>query len=106
MLYLQARVHFEEIELPLFVGDELTGARAHVTGVAHDAERGFRERRALPLPRVALHERSRRRGLLDDLLVPPLHAALTLAETDRAPLAVAEHLNLDVLGRGQITLQV
>ena len=39
----------------------------------------------------------RRRRLLEQLLVPALHAALALADDERAAVAVAEHLHLDVV---------
>ena len=59
-----------------------------------------------------LHRRAyllveRRRGrLLDQLLVAPLDRAFALAEREDAAVGVAEHLDLDVPGRGQRLLQV
>ena len=39
---------------------------------------------------------ARRRRLLDDFLVAPLHGAIALAERDHAARTIAENLHLDV----------
>ena len=49
------------------------------------------------------HER--RRGLLDHLLMAPLHRALAIEEVQHGAAAVADHLHLDVPRRGQVALQ-
>src|SRR5262245_60176699 len=89
MLDLDAAVQLEEEEVAA-VEHELGGARARVADRARESHgRGAHLRTE---PRV---ER-RRRGLLEDLLVPPLDRALALAERDHVPLRVAEELDLDV----------
>src|SRR5262249_55613903 len=98
MLHLEPRVDLEEEQLSLGARDELHRARAHVADAVHDAQRRVEQ---APPPPLALLSREEGRGrgrLFDDLLVPPLHAALTLAERRAAALAVADHLHLDVLG--------
>ena len=47
----------------------------------------------------------RRGRFLDELLVPPLHRAVPVAEMDHV-LAVAEQLHLDVPGGGDVPFQV
>ena len=44
-------------------------------------------------------------GLLDDLLVAPLHRAVADAERPGGALAVGDHLHLDVAGAGDQALQ-
>ena len=92
VLDLQPGVHLHEEELVRVVRrqDELDGARADVT----DRARGFDRRRA-HLRARGLVEQHRRR-FLDDLLVPPLQAALALAEVDDVAVGVGQHLDLDV----------
>src|SRR5207248_2655045 len=109
---------FSELELRLDEidpGDELRDRvldldppveleKVEVTAVEHElgcsgaaiVDRG-RERDcccAHPLAQVAVE--CRRGCLLEHLLVAPLHRALSLAERDHAPAAVAEQLDLDV----------
>jgi hypothetical protein len=55
--------------------------------------------------RLAPKERCRRRGLLDDLLVAALDAALALAEGERLAVRVAEDLDLDVAGLRDVALR-
>ena len=57
---------------------------------------------ALPHDRVEM----RCRRDLDDLLVPPLDAAIALTEVDDASCVVAEHLHLDVAHTGDVLLDV
>src|SRR5213076_3504100 len=47
----------------------------------------------------------RRRGLLDELLVSPLNAALPFDEADPGPAIPEEHLHLHVTGLLQILLE-
>ena len=106
VLHLEARVHLEEEEVPARVGDELARPRAHVADVLHDAQRRLEERPPARLARLAREEGRRRRRLLDDLLVAPLHAALALAERVGAAVRVAEHLHLDVPRLVDVALEV
>src|SRR5690606_14490192 len=96
VLDLEPGVHLEEVELAALRGDELDGAGADVAGGGHDAQGALVERLPAGLARLSLEERGGRRGLLDDLLVPALDAALALAERDGAALPIAQHLHLDV----------
>src|SRR5207237_10355779 len=58
-------------------------------------------------PRAAQRRVERRaRSLLDDLLVPPLDAALALEEMDRVAVPVREDLEFDVPGSSEELLQV
>ena len=101
MLDLQPGVHFHEEE---FVGafarhDELHRAG---TGIGN-GQRGVH--RCLPHPladpfAVGLIGQQWGRGLLDDLLVPPLQAAFPLAQMDRVAVRVGQHLDLDMPGVG------
>jgi len=90
MLDLQAGVHLHEIELAGRIEQELDRARARVADLARHRSR--RQPHAL-----AQHRIDGRRGrLFDDLLVPPLHGAIALAEMHDVARRVGEHLDLDV----------
>ena len=91
VLDLEPRVHLEEGEqlLPRVV-EELDGARA---AVAHGQREPLGRRLQLGGLPGGQH---RRGGLLDDLLVAPLHRAVTDAERPRRAVAVGDHLDLDV----------
>ncbi len=96
VLHLQPGVHLQEEELVRAVGgdDALHGARADVA----DRAGGLHGRPSHALPRVRVEQR--RRCLLDDLLVPPLQAALPLPEVQAVTVGIGEHLDLDVPRRG------
>ena len=96
MLHLQARVDLEEEQIATRVRDELARAGADVLHVFDDAERRFVQRAAALLTGGAREEGRGRGRLLDDLLVPALHAALAFAERVRSPVSIAEDLHLDV----------
>src|SRR5688572_18942131 len=89
MLDLDARVHLDEVETPVLV-QELERAGAAIADA--DARLGAD---AADLGAL-LRRDARRRRFLDDLLMPALHRAVALAEVHRAPLAVRQHLDLDV----------
>ena len=90
MLDLQARVHFEEIEVAVLVDDELDRAGALVVDRLGQRHRLL----AHGAPRLLVEERRRR--LLDDLLVAALDRAFALAEIDRVAMRVGQHLDLDM----------
>ncbi len=91
VLDLEAGVDLEEVEVA--VGEqELDGAGADVP----DRLRGGRGGVVEPLARLGTHRRTR--GLLHDLLVPPLDRALPLAQHPHRAVRVGEHLHLDVPG--------
>ena len=91
MFDLQARVHFQEIEL-------------RRVGVVHKFNRARRtiadglaqlDRRSLKLRTHRIGE-SGCRGLFDDLLVATLHRAVALAQCHHAAFAITEELYFDV----------
>ncbi len=90
MLDLEAGVHLEEVERAALGQEELARAGALVADGAGDPERGLRQ----PASRRLLDGRGRR--LLEDLLVPALDRAVTLAEMDAVPVAIEQDLDLDV----------
>src|SRR5258706_10006864 len=98
MLYLETRVYLEEIEGAVRSQQELRRHRARVA-------RGHRERDRGALQRGAELGRDRdRRGFLDELLVPPLQAALPLSQR-RSVAAVRDDLDLDVPGGMNVLLE-
>src|SRR5579883_3258991 len=90
MLDLDARVHLQEIEAPLAIGDKLHRAGADIALAARQRGRGLRH--GAP---GALAE-ARRGAFLDDLLEAALDRAFALEEMNGAAIAEAEHLNLDM----------
>ncbi len=92
MLDLQPGVHLHEEELVGTVGgdDELDGARADVADRARRVDRGG------PDSGPGRGVQQRRRRLFDDLLVPPLQAALALAEVHHVAVRIGQHLYFDV----------
>ena len=92
MLHLNARVHFDEVELARVIAQKLHGAGARIA----DLSQRFHHLIADSLPRFRVE---RRRGrLLQHLLVTPLKRAFALAEMDHVAVAVAQHLKFDVPG--------
>ena len=99
VLDLQPGVHLEEGERAVGREQELDGTRVHVAGRARRGDAG----RAQGLPLRGVEGRAGR--LLDDLLVPPLDGALALAEVHDATPRVGHHLDLDVPGPLDETLE-
>ena len=95
MLDLQPRVHLEEVEpgarRRLF-DEKLDGACILVAAAA----RAPRPQRRPSAPQLRRHRR--RRALLDDLLVPPLHGAFAFEQRHAHVVFVREDLNLDMPG--------
>jgi hypothetical protein len=90
VLDLEAGVHLDEVEAAVGGEQELDRAGALVGG---------RERRldGSAAERVAeIGGQVRGRRLLDHLLVAALERAVALEQVDRVPVAVGEHLDLDV----------
>ena len=99
MLDLQARVHLEEVELAVVGDEELDGAGVGVADAARRGDRGGGQ---------AVAQRRghrRRRGFLDDLLVPALDRALALAEVHDGAVLVGEDLDLDVARPLEVALE-
>ena len=90
MLHLKPSIHFEEIEGPVFVHDELHRAGIAIAGLARDRDRRRRHALARGLAQ------GRRRSLLDDLLVAPLCRAVAISDRYDGAALVGEHLHLDV----------
>jgi hypothetical protein len=101
MFDLESRVHLKEIEVVGFeaarrIGDELDRACADVARGQRRLGRGFRHSGA------RLLGQSRRRALLDHLLMPALGRAVALVEVDASAMRVGEHLQFDVARRGDV----
>ena len=89
MLDLHAGVHLDEEELAVLIEElERSG-----TAIADPLARG---RTALADALDHAPRDARRRSLLDDLLMAPLHRTIALAEPDGVLVLVGEHLDLDV----------
>src|ERR1700722_15492583 len=100
MLDLDPGVHLQEVELAAVgVDQELDRARAPVPEVRPEGDR----RRPQPAPQARLQPGGRR--LLDQLLVPPLHRAVPVAQVDD-PLPVAQDLHLDMTPALHVPLEV
>jgi hypothetical protein len=98
MLDLQPGVHFHEVEVAVFVGDEFHRAGIHI------ADRPRRRNRGVAHFAAALSRHSRCRRLLEDLLMTALHRAVALEQIHAMPLRVRKHLHLDVPRTGEILL--
>ena len=100
VLDLNAGIDLHEVEPAVAVHQELERARVHVA----DGPRRRRDEPADALANVRLE--ARRRGLLDDLLLPALHRALAFAEMHGAAPPVGEDLELDVPGAPEVALEI
>jgi len=90
VLHLQARVHFQEVELTVAVEQKFHGAGADVIHRAPGLER----RLAHGLAQFRGHDGAGR--FFDDFLVATLDRAVAFAEVDQVAVAVAEQLDFDV----------
>ncbi|ENN85990.1 hypothetical protein RHSP_16060 [Rhizobium freirei PRF 81] len=99
MLHLQAGVHFDKIELAVFI-EELDGAGAAILQLLHGVGADLADLHAL------LDVECWRICLFPDLLVAALQRAVALAEMDRIAFAVAEHLDFDVTRLAEILFHV
>src|SRR5258707_14100451 len=90
MLDLQSRMHSHEVEFAVSVEQEFQRAGALIT---KRFDRGDSDG-AHPRPQFRCYRRRRR--FLDQLLMPPLHRAVALAEMDGIAEGIAERLDLDV----------
>ena len=88
MLDLQPRVHFHEIEPPVFSHEELDRADAGIGYGRGDSNRRLPER----IAKCCIHQRRRR--FLDHLLVATLARAVALAEMDDVAMGIGSDLNL------------
>ncbi len=92
MLHLQARIHFEEIEVAIAIHQEFQRARVVVAGRARDFQRRFAHLRA----QLGMLQHHRRRALLDHFLMPPLDGAFALAQMNQVAVMIAQNLDFDV----------
>src|SRR5205814_7965650 len=98
MFDLEARVDLEKEEVAVVVEQELARPGVLVPDAFHD----FLRRLAHPLAQTVVDRD--RRAFLDELLVAALDGALAFAEVDHVPAPVAEDLDLDVSGAGNVFL--
>ena len=97
MLDLEARVHFEEIELLfILVIDEFDGACRRIGYSRAEAHRRLVQCASLRLSEIG------RGRFLDHLLVAALGRTVALAQRDDIAIAVAENLHLDMARAGDI----
>ena len=89
MFNLNPGVHFNEIELSVFI-EEFEGTSTAVADLAA----GIGAARADLVDETSGDPRGGR--FLDDFLVPTLHGAVALAQMDRVAVFVGENLNLDM----------
>src|SRR6266540_3328943 len=99
MLDLDACVHFDEVELSVFV-EILESASPSIADLAAGLDAALADTRALLRGHLGC------RGLLHDLLVPSLHGAIALTEMDHVLVPVGEHLHLDVSRVLEVLLQI
>ena len=100
VLDLDPGVHLHEPEPAVVVQQELDRTRAPVPQRLGAPQRDLAQ--LLAQSRVD----RRRRGLLDELLVPPLYRAVPLAEVHGVAVLVADDLYLDMARRGKVALEV
>ena len=98
VLDLQPGVHLQEEELIGCLRRHQELDRPH-TGVPHGLRDGHR---ALPHPGPGRGVQQHRRRLFNDLLMPPLQAALPLSEVHHRAVRISQHLDLDMPRSGQV----
>src|SRR5690606_24624907 len=100
VLDLDARVDLDEVELlAVHVDQELDGAGGVVVDGAAEAHGGFADALA------QLARKVHAGGDLDDLLVAALDGAVALPQVHEVAVAVAEDLDLDVLGAVDVAFE-
>ena len=98
--YLQPGVHLQEVEVAVIVGEKLNGPGAGVADGLGGQPRGVEQ--LGPHPGGPLDQRRWR--LFDDLLMPPLNRAFAFPDGPHRAVRIGEHLYLDMVTGGQITL--
>ena len=96
MLDLQARVHLQEVEGAVGIGDELHRAGADIADRAGGCDRRLAHR----APPLVGHAGGG--CLLDHLLVAPLHRAVALEKVHHIAVRIGKHLDLDVPRLGEV----
>src|SRR5208282_4478799 len=98
VLNLQARIHFQEIEIEAGVHEEFHGAGVDIAARARQTHGGVSHLFA----EFGSHDRGGR--LFDNFLITALDGALALAQRDDAPVSIRKNLNLDVARSDQVFL--
>src|SRR5438309_8955459 len=100
MLYLDAGVHFDEVQAPVLIHQELDGARVPVSDLL--------ERCAENLTNFCPQFWSYLSGgrLLQQLLMAPLDRALALTQADDAAVLVRQDLELNMAGMLDILFHI
>ena len=93
VFHLYTGVHFHEIELAVFINEELDSACIPITADLSGCTSGFTHFRT----KLLIHKACRGRGFLEDLLISSLHGAVTLAQIDNVAVIICKYLNLDML---------
>ena len=97
MFNLQAGVDFEEIK-PVFLEKELDRTRSCIPGGAGDCHG------SLPDLSSQLGRKRGTRCFLDDLLMPPLHAAIPFSQPETGAMGVSNDLDLDMARSSEVLL--
>ena len=92
VLYLNARIHLNEVMVAVFVQQELHGTRAAIVHEARDFQSVFADRLAL------LIGQAQRRRELDNFLMAALNGTVALKKMHDVAVFVAQNLNFNVLG--------
>src|ERR1051326_5428172 len=100
MLDLQTRVRFHEVEVSAWIHEELERAGGRVLHGFRGVDHGRAHLASL------LVGQRRRRGFLQQLLVPALNRALAFAQVDDGPMLIAEDLEFDVARRLDVLLDI
>ena len=90
MLDLNTRIHLDEIKVPLRIHQEFDRSRILILGRFGRSDRRFSHL----FPQI--RGQKRRRGLLNQLLMPTLNRAIALAQMHRLPVRIRQNLKLDV----------
>src|SRR5205823_7318788 len=99
-LDLDAGVDFDEIEVVLLIDDELDRAGVGVARFLNQPHRRFAHREPLFL------RQSRSGAFLDQFLMPPLRAALTLEQMTHIPMMIGDDLYFDVPRSIDVSLEI
>ena len=91
VLHLDARVHLDEVIMPVVIDQELHRAGVLITDRLRQLDRGVAH--FLAQPAVM----KRRRTFLDHLLVAPLDRAIALAQVNGVAVLVGHDLKFDVM---------
>ncbi|MCY1173559.1 hypothetical protein D9M73_137230 [compost metagenome] len=99
MFDLQARVHFDEIELAIFP-QEFDRAGTAIAHIGHGSRADAAHARAV------LFAQHGRGGFFEHLLVAALERAVAFAQMDGVAIAVAKHLKFDVARVAEIFFEI